>query len=427
MADNSSQPATSEQIRQEKEQWDAIVQRVLGVEAELVSVSRFYWESRVYRSSGRIAKIRRIDPRFYPQTELRSEVDCLRQLGRDATYDTHDDWEYSLQPELPGIPYSSFLFDQQDSAFSFRQRVHVLRRLVPALHQLHRSGLSHGDLNPENLLLDGDTVTIVDFDRAVRGSRLAVSLRDWIGLGRDLQRRTPVWKLALFTLAPKAKTVLRRLRWQVKEKRAALSAATSADQVGQLRQAWRLAGESSANSPGQGLAYYAWSFGDEHFVGERAWQLRWTAIARTVDFSGKSVLELGCNMGLLSTFAMMAGARAALGVDHDAKIVDSAQLIAAALDVPAQFEHLDLTDAADWESKLGGRDLVTALSVVHWLPNADRVLKFLSQHRELLYEGHDTLDIETERLRALGFDDVTVVMTTERGRELLYARQTTSD
>src|SRR5690349_13763699 len=126
MADNSSQPATSEQIRQEKEQWDAIVQRVLGAEAELVSVSRFYWESRVYRSSGRIAKIRRIDPRFFPQTELRSEVDCLRQLGRDATYDTHDDWEFSLQPELPGIPYSSFLFDQQDSAFSFRQRLHVL-------------------------------------------------------------------------------------------------------------------------------------------------------------------------------------------------------------------------------------------------------------------------------------------------------------
>ena len=38
---------------------------------------------------------------------------------------------------------------------------------------------------------------------------------------------------------------------------------------------------------------------------------------------------------------------------------------------------------------------------------------------------HDTLDVETDRLRALGFDSVEVVMTTERDRPLLYARQST--
>lgn len=423
--DDGTSLTPREQIRHEQDRWNAVVHHVLPEGAELVSVSCFVTDSRVYRGNNKAAKIRRLEG-SHPDTELRREVASLQALSRNASYATWGEWEYSVQDEMPGTRFSNYLFDQQDTAFGVRARLRVLRNLLPELKELHRHGVSHGDLNPENLLIERDKVTLIDFDRATRGSRLHVVLRDWIGVGKGLQRRTPVWKLALFVLVPKSKSLARRVRWRLVKARTAGRPVSGATDVGALRNAWDLAESSSANSRGQGVAYYAWSYRAQHYSGERAWQLRWEPISKTVDFAGKSVLELGCNMGLLSTFATVAGARDALGVDHDSTIIDSARKVAAALDVPARFEQVDLTDESDWESRLGGHDIVTALSVVHWLPNRDRVLKFLSQHQELIYEGHDRLDVEIDRLNALGFDLVDVVMTTERDRQLLHARQSSA-
>jgi hypothetical protein len=422
-ADNDMFLSGRDVILQEHEDWNAVVHHVLGPNAELVSVSRYVCDSRVYRTGGHTAKIRRLMQGSGADTELRGEVTALERLGRVASYDTWGEWEYSVQEEMPGRPFGTYLFDQQESSFGTRARLRVIRNLLPELRKLHRHGISHGDLNPDNLLIEGNRVTLIDFDRAYLGSRLRATLRDWVGVGRGLQRRTPIWKLALFTLFPKSKSIARRVRWKLARPHAELPQSADAPDVAALQVAWHLAESSPANSPGQGIAYYALSYRGAHFPGERAWQLRWDAIARVVDFSGKSLLELGCNMGLLSTFARLAGARHVLGVDYEPQIVEAAQQVAKALGIDARFEQLDLTDEGDWETQLGGRDIVTALSVVHWLPNRDRVLRFLARHRELLYEGHDTLDVETERLRALGFDSVEVVMTTERDRHLLYARQ----
>jgi 2-polyprenyl-3-methyl-5-hydroxy-6-metoxy-1,4-benzoquinol methylase len=160
-----------------------------------------------------------------------------------------------------------------------------------------------------------------------------------------------------------------------------------------------------------------------HFRGERGWYARWDVISSAVDFTGKSVLELGCNMGLLSSFARLNGATDAHGVDHDALIIQAAELVARGLQSNATFEQVDLNGEERWEERLGGRDLVTALSVVHWLPDRDRVLDFLGTHSELIYEGHDTLEIETERLRSLGFDRIDLIGSTERDRHILHARK----
>ena len=52
-----------------------------------------------------------------------------------------------------------------------------------------------------------------------------------------------------------------------------------------------------------------------------------------------------------------------------------------------------------------------------------RVLRFLGTHSELIYEGHDPLEVETKRLNEVGFDDVQVIMETERDRHVLHARR----
>lgn len=412
-----------EQIHREAAEWRAIVSEVLGSHAELVSVSRYVADSRVYRSDDRIAKIRRLDRSWPADAGMAVEARILDALGRDVDYRELDGWEISIQSVLPGAPFSSHLFDQQDNAFGMRDRWRVLAKLAPELRKLHRAGISHGDLRADNLLVEGDDIHLVDFDRAATGSRIKVAYRDWIGIGGGrLSSPTPFWKLAASSLVPKSQTLARRLRHRFTSADRGPTADVPAD-VAALNKAWRLAEESPANARDQGLAYYALSYRGHHLPGERAWPLRWEAIAKSVDFTGKRVLELGCNMGLLSNYARAHGATAALGVDHDQKVVDAARLLASAWNTGASFERVDLTADDDWEARLAGSDLVTALSVVHWLPNQDRVLKFLATHSELLYEGHASLSAEIDLLRSLGFEHVDVVMRTERDRHVLYGRR----
>jgi SAM-dependent methyltransferase len=165
------------------------------------------------------------------------------------------------------------------------------------------------------------------------------------------------------------------------------------------------------------------TLGDVLLPGERPWTLRWEAIRRAVDFRGTNVLELGCNMGLLSSFAMLEGATSAHGVDRDAPILEASRLTASALGVTPTFEQVDLANDLEWEERLAGRDVVVAMSVIHWLPNPGRVLSFLGTHPIAIYEGHDDLTTEIARLRQAGFSHVTSLLESERGRHVLLARK----
>ncbi len=419
--DEVAQSTPAQHVQEEEAAWRAIVAAVLGDGAELVSVSRYITDSRTYRAGDRLAKIRRIDPAWPADAGMEVEAGFLRSLGREVDYTQRDGWEVSVQDVLPGSTFSSHLFDQQETSFTTGDRVRVLRSLVPELRALHRQGISHGDLRTDNILVEGDAVRLVDFDRAARTSPRRAALRDWVGIGGS---PTPFWKLAAVSLAPKSLTAARRLRYQLVKNRPAAKVAGEPRDVARLRDAWHLAEQSAANARGQGLAYYALSYRGRHLSGERAWPLRWDPIAASVDFTGKRMLELGCNMGLLSNFAKMHGAAETHGVDHDPTIVDAARTVADAFQTGSTFEQLDLMGSERWEERLSGYDLVTALSVVHWLPDRDRVLRFLARHAELLYEGHDELPDEIALLNSLGFDQVDVVLRTERDRHVLYARRT---
>ena len=147
----------------------------------------------------------------------------------------------------------------------------------------------------------------------------------------------------------------------------------------------------------------------------------WTRIREIVSFSGKSVVEIGASMGLLCSFALLEGARASRGIDGDAAIVDAAREIARVLGVAPAFEVRCADAAEPWEDRLTGADLAVALSVREWAGDHERLLRFLGRHREVLYEGHDAVEIEEQRLRHMGFTDISLVLMTERHRPLLYA------
>lgn len=293
----------------------------------------------------------------------------------------------------------------------------VLLRALVTIVRLAGRGVSHNDLRAENwILADDGRLCLVDFDRAtfagplvcLQRALLRVRRRDVVGLG-DLVRGWTRDRL------PPA--LLRRLR------RAEPPATYPADGVDlrRLDRAWRRAALAPATSPGRPVGYYRFRIGGTELPGERDFAARWRLLRRAVDWQGRRVLELGCNLGLLSTLALRdEGAAAALAVDCDAAILDAAGEAAAAFGVAPTFARLDLDHSDNWEAQLAAwrPDLVLALSLVNWVRSPERLLRFLVACPLVLVEGHGSVRTERRRLLAAGFRDVERIMTTDRGRPL---------
>jgi len=192
--------------------------------------------------------------------------------------------------------------------------------------------------------------------------------------------------------------------------------------------AWTLGQKSDANAPGDGVAYYALEFEGMSLPGERAWEDRWQVLSAITPYTSRKVLELGCNMGLLSCYLQKyAGAGDVMGVDHDARIVESAQKVAQALDVQATFSVADLNDPDTVDRlKAFGADVVTCLNVWNWVDRHDLLADLLACAPVVLFEGHDPEQVELDRLRGMGFVTVEVVSTSERGRPIILATKESS-
>jgi SAM-dependent methyltransferase len=193
-----------------------------------------------------------------------------------------------------------------------------------------------------------------------------------------------------------------------------------------LHEAWRIASDANASAPGRAIAYYELESAGLCFPGERPWAARWQSLRRVTTYADRRVLELGCNMALLSTFALKeTGARAALAVDRDAAILSAAAKVALAFGAQPQFQQVDFDRDPGWEDQLEAfaPDVVIALSVLHWVQDKARFLAFLGRFDEVIFEGHESSRIERGRLRQAGFTEIDLIDTSERGRAILRARK----
>jgi predicted Ser/Thr protein kinase len=422
---NAPSTVRSHQILEEEKAWTDIATKVLGADAELVHVSRSMADSRVYRSGARAARIRsRKTPLPQGEIELDEQARFLRRAGVDAEYSSRGSWHVMTMPWLDGNPLNSAA-----AGLSFAKRVRLARGVVRELARLHRAGLAHGDLHPDNIVVRADGVSLLDFDRAVEGK----GMRLW---WEELRSRKtpepshPLWRMLVGLLFPSVRDARARLQSLVSRNPRTTPADAASngapfgaeDDIALLRRAWHSA--QASNSEGS-AAYYALTYKGVHFRGDRAWAMRWEPIRRGVDFRNKRVVELGCNMGLLSSFAMIHGAKAAIGADYDPRVVESAKLVARALGSGAEFFRIDLVTDRAWEEQLGTGDIVTALSVMHWLPPTaqERLLRYLGRYQEVLYEGHDPREVEMNMLKKAGFSDVRILATTDRDRVLFHGRR----
>jgi 2-polyprenyl-3-methyl-5-hydroxy-6-metoxy-1,4-benzoquinol methylase/tRNA A-37 threonylcarbamoyl transferase component Bud32 len=305
----------------------------------------------------------------------------------------------------------------------------TLYRLLVLLHRMARRGIAHNDLNENNVLVGSDRqVWLIDCDQASSERYVFAMARGTLGLrcGSSAKIHGSIRSM----IAKKVKRFLpgivarlRRLKERFRNRLPSVRKCNTRT-LQSIREAWQIAQGSTANAPGRNLAYYALDTEGVHFPGERPWKTRWHVLSTLTDYSGKRVLELGCNMGLLAThLAKHSGPSAVMGIDIDAEILRSAKLVVTAFGVEVDFMRVDFDDERQWESGLAkfAPDIVFALNVLNWVKDKDRLLAFLGRFNEVVVEGHDSCDIETRRLREVGFQKVRLVTISERGRPLLHA------
>ncbi len=419
--------------------WEARVGSWLGDRARLLSVSKCSSDVRVYRAGDRVVKIRRLTPAVIygrPST-LEDEYLVLSWLkdtyGTQAwlpdvtDYRREADWEM-LEMKVMEVPRA---YDPVVNAGA--EAVSDVWAVARQLWKLNRMGVSHGDLVRSNAGYAQGGVVILDFDQAVRGGRLKCFLRDWLGypLGRRAAQFTMwerFWEARGFRYAAGGWGALRKKlggsRGGVVKSLndCILRCRASGDgQLIQLAGIWEQAAQSGANYPGGGMTYYSLDVAGVHFPGERPWVLRWELVSRGVEFKGKRVVELGCNLGLLAIHAKQAGASKVVATDHNHQVVDAARRLSIVMDVEVDYHQADFDRDDNWETRLGGGDLVTALSLTYWLKDKDRLWSYLAGFKEVIFEGHESREEILARFGAHGFQSVKTLGVSDRNRVLFYA------
>lgn len=126
----------------------------------------------VDKRTGELVAVKMLSKSETSAREFWSEVDVLRVAGQHpnilqlrGTYETEYCW-FIVQE----LAQDGELFDHliANGAYSEQQASNTIRQLCDALQYLHRKGIVHGDIKPENVLLHNGRMCLVDFGVSFR-------------------------------------------------------------------------------------------------------------------------------------------------------------------------------------------------------------------------------------------------------------------
>lgn len=316
------------------------------------------------------------------------------------------------------------------------KRVLVLWKVFYGLVRISFRGISHNDICPRNILISNTgEIKIIDFDQSSNHSVGIAFLNSIFGL--EIQGAKSHFsfmrllkKSLKYLLPQKVIKVYRAMvgknyREDVIEQLPMLPNGAS-EELKKVYSAWKIAQQSDASSPGFNYAYFSYVYDGIRFPGERSWQVRWEKLQSLSDYSGKRILELGCNMGLLGAYLIKEKeAESVLGIDNDPKIIEAAKLLDSVFDVRVERQVVDLNSPENWEDALEDfkPDIVFVLNVLNWVNDPMRLLTFLGRFSEVIFEGHDIREVESKRFEAVGFNDIKYVGLSERNRPIFIFRK----
>jgi hypothetical protein len=426
------EPTGNDVIKAIESLWPIVIAKAGLNSAELLSNSYFDLARRVYA----------IDEYVYKITLLEYEATSkLRIQDLQGEYNILRNCE-----GIPGVPaaikwqrdndFEMLIIERMDGetveSLGIIRLLFVLCKLSVIIVRLACRGVSHNDLTCGNILLtDKGRVSLIDFDQAIRTGFMVGIIRSFLGIeiGEGEMHgnlMTMVKNHFKEKLPPKAKVVIKRLTGRRLNNKLPTLPEDASSNRKMLLEAWKIAQVSDASSPNTIVAYYSFKFEGSYFPGERPWENRWKVLRSITNYSDKRILELGCNMSLLSCFLLKEEkAAAAMGVDIDASILKAANLVSSALGVASQYKQQDFDSPEDWEKELKEfkPDIVFALNVLNWVQDKGRLMNFLGLFNEVIFEGHDDFKTEKERFASRGFLNINLVCMTERNRPVLHCRK----
>ncbi len=176
-------------------------------------------------------------------------------------------------------------------------------------------------------------------------------------------------------------------------------------------------------------SYYSMTVNGQRMRGERPWEIRWNLIKDAMNYDEKRILDLGCNIGLLNacmqkyrkpaSYQNIDAPHAFLARQGQTQKLQAAQWIAQAFEVPFHLKQFDF-DKDDYENKIGyDYDVVFCLSLLHWLKDAGRMMRYLSNFNHVFFEGTGTAEGEITRFEHYGFK-AHVLGVADKGRTVIH-------
>lgn len=402
----------------------------------LINESKFDPVRCVYFYDGKIIKSRKIDSDTSSQlrqNDLKAEFEILKACSGIKGVPQNPHYCNNGSYELLFIDYISGT-QLINLNLTFGVLVKIIPQLIRILKRLSEKGICHNDLVPRNILVtENISISLIDFDQAIVTTPVKAFTGNFLGINIGNSKVNYSFstiikhfiKQKFPTLSVKIKKILGRADDNEKSKLPEINNDAKPELLAMLK-AWKIAQESNASAPGVNIAYYGFNFMEYHFAGERPWADRWNVLKSISDYSGKTIVELGCNMGLLSTHLLKeANAKKCIAVDGDKKILKSAEIISNVFQVRPEYFQIDFDSKEDWESKLMQYkpDIIFALNVLNWVKDKERFLAFLAKSPEVIFEGHDLPEIEKTRFLNLGFTNIEEIGYSERKRIILRCRK----
>lgn len=244
------------------------------------------------------------------------------------------------------MPLLTPLREVEPATLTETQRERILGDVRAALEYLHSEGVCHRDVSPENVVVDDQfNAYLIDFEWAVNCDGV---------IGTDCVDFEP---------------------WAVPDKC-----------VPMVQSGMEQRGYHTIVSFVRGLplenkthGYKGVPYQQIDGVGERDCESRWKLM--NPDVKGKTVLDVGCNLGWFVRKAMAEGAVDALGIDNDVAVVEAAEQLG-----EGRYVYMDLNQIDSQLTRVQRRfDVVFCLSVLQHLREPDPVFDDICAMADTLY------------------------------------------